>query len=60
MGAEMNRTDIFLSRAVEADERAAKATNPQEKQIWMSIAFEYRQYAKMAAEDEKYGSSKVN
>ena len=49
----MNMAKTFLDRAVEADERAAKAATAQEKRIWTNIAAEYRLYAKMATEDEK-------
>lgn len=56
----MGTAEIFRGRAIEADERAAKALTPQEKQTWMNIAFEYRQYAKMAEQDEQQNSSKLN
>jgi hypothetical protein len=43
---QQQRQDRFLSKAKEADETAAKAKSPTEREAWLKIAESYRLLAK--------------
>jgi hypothetical protein len=46
--ADKDRQEMFLSRAKEAEEQAAKAQDPVSREQWLKIAAAYRELARTA------------